>query len=238
MVRGVTLLNIVTQVRNEVGRDPDVSVGQSDIEGIKQKVRRVYETLYDEEWPHLHSQFDKIQLQAGQRYYDPPTSINGVAGFTVDYERLDKTYVWYSGLPHPLKYGIGPQEYASFDSTNDVRTEPALRWDVRFTGVKEQIEIWPIPSSNTQYLQFEGVPRCSQLVSESDTLALDDKLIVLLVAAELAEVQDSKSAKSLAQLATKRYFRLTGRARKTSGHRIGMKRRIEPEQYRGIIRVR
>lgn len=238
MARGATLLSIVTAVRNEIGRAPDVSVGQSDIEGIKQKVRRVYESVYEEEWPHLHAQFDKITLQAGQRYYDPPTSINGTAGFQLDYERLDRAYVWYSGLPHPLKYGIGPQEYASFDSTIDVRAEPALRYDIRFTGVKEQIEIWPVPSSNTQYLQFEGVPKCSQLVNESDVLNIDDKLIIMLVAAELLERQGSKDAKSMATLATKRYFKLTGRARKTDGIRIGMKRRIEPEQYRGIIRVR
>jgi hypothetical protein len=145
----------------------------------------------------------------------------------------------YSGLPHPLSKGISDEHYALFDSRTGVRSDPVLRWDVKFTGVKEQIEVWPIPSSNSMTLAIKGRMKPGGLVNDSDLVLLDDKLILLFSAAQILEGQGAKDAKTMANLANRRFFKLTGRWKsKDDGYRIGMPNKTNPDRYRAIVRVR
>lgn len=242
MARGITFLECVVALRDEVGRDHDPSVGVSDLPGLKQKIARIYEDLWDEvDWPHLRTEFDKITLQPGQRYYDLPTSVTAggfqTTGLSVDFSRLEQVVTWYSGLPHPVQRGILPENYATYDSTTGVTANPVLRWDVRFTGTKEQIEVWPIPSSSSYSLQFTGIPKCVRLVNDGDTLNLDDRLVVLLAASEIHP--DKDKAKKLQQLADRRFLRLTGRAKRANaGYRLGMGNTTRMDPYKAVVRVR
>ncbi len=178
MARGTQLLQLVTMLRDESGRDDSVAVGVDETATLKQILRRVQNTLYEKhEWPHLETVFDRIPLQAGERYYDFPAEMN--------FDRIEDVAVWDGGVPRPITRGIGFEQYAIYDSENDVRADPALRWDVRWTGSKEQIEVWPVPASNNLSLQFIGTRKCRPLVANSDVADLDDHLIVLFAAAEL-----------------------------------------------------
>lgn len=239
-MRGVTFGIAVQNLRAILSRASDPAVGLSDLDNLRYSIRTMYELLWEDvDWPHLSGEFDTIPLQAGQRYYDPPTSINGYpAG--LDFERVEKAVTWYSGLPHPLARGVSYEHYALFDSESGVRSDPALRWDIKFTGVKEQIEIWPIPSSTGQAtLQITGVARANTLVNDSDILALDDKLVVLMAAAPILEYQGAKNAKTIAALAVKRLNKLSARMKsKDAGYRMGMTRKVDPDRYRAIVRVR
>jgi hypothetical protein len=238
MARGKTFGQIVQDLRSELSRATDPSVGVSDLDNLKYNIRTTYETLWEDiDWPHLTGDFDKVTLAAGQRYYDMPVLLNGyTAG--IDFERVVRADVWYSGLPHSLTRGISSEHYALFDSTTGIRSDPALRWDVKFTGVTEQIEIWPIPSSNSQSLQIFGHTRAGTLVNDADVLALDDKLVVLMAAASMLEGQGAKNAKTVASLAVKRMNRLAARMKsKDEGYRMGMGKKIDPDRYRAVVRV-
>jgi hypothetical protein len=204
MARGTQLLQLVTMLREEVGRATSVAVGVDDLPMLKQKLSRTQEMLYDDyDWPFLRQVFPYKQLNAGEQYYDFPDLLN--------LERLEEVALWYNNLPRPLVRGISTREYAIYNSNNGVTQEPAIRWDVRWTGTKEQFEIWPIPSSNSQQVQFTGIRKLRALIADSDVCDIDDQAIVLTAAAEILAKQENASASAVAKLAAGRIKQIKGR---------------------------
>jgi len=190
-------------LRDEVGHANSVAVGVEATPGLKQTLRRVQTTLYDDhDWPFLRQYFTRITLQAGQRYYDVPNALN--------LERIEEVAIWFNNLPMPIEKSIGWEEYTKYDSETDSRAEPALRWDVRWTGSKEQIEIWPIPATNDQQLQIRGIRKLRPLIANSDVCDLDDHMIVLFAAAEILARDKSPDAQAKLALAQRRYDKLKG----------------------------
>ena len=197
MARGTQLLQLVENLREEVGRASSVAVGNSDLPGLKQKLRRVQEQLYDEyDWPFLRQIFPALYLQAGEQYYDLPAGLH--------LERIEAVELWYSNFPRPIERGITPREYAIYNSLTGVRQEPAMAWDVRWTGTSDQIEIWPLPVTNAQYLTFTGIRNLRPLIAGSDVADLDDQLIVLWAAGEILSRQGAESAPMVVKLAQAR----------------------------------
>jgi hypothetical protein len=212
MARGTQLLQLVTDLRAELGRSSSVAVGVDDLPSLKQTIRRTQETLYDEyDWPHLRTVFDRIPMQAGERFYDFPAELN--------FDKLEDVAVWYSGQPFEIERPIGFRDYAIYDSENNARCDPVLKWDIRWRGTKEQIEVWPIPASTNQVgLQFIGIRKLRPMVGDQDVADLDDQLIILYAAAELLARQKSADAPIKADLAKARFQRLksnAGRGNKT-----------------------
>jgi hypothetical protein len=209
MARGTQLIQLVTQLRVETGRSDSVALGVDELPALKHLLKRTQENLYDrhpEGWAHLRTVFDRIPLLAGDRYYDFPDTLN--------FDRIEDVAVWDSSTPLSITRGIGFEEYAVYDSESDVRAEPACRWDIRWTGSEEQIEIWPVPSTNNQELQFIGTRKLRDLIENDDVCDLDDQLIVLFAAAELLVKSDKDLAARKLTLAEQRYALLTRNAAK------------------------
>lgn len=230
MARDTQLLSLVAQLRAETGRTQNVAVGIDEVDNLKEMLRRTQETLYDDyDWPHLRVE-KKLDLQAGQRYYDMPSGLS--------FDRIEDIKLRYNGVYIEIERGIKFEDYSSFDSnaaTPD-RSEPALKWDVRHTGSSEQIEIWPIPSSNDQDLYFTGTKTLGALVQESDTADLDDRLIVLFAAAEILSRQKSNDAQAKLELANKRLRTLQKNSmKKRKVSQIGL--RGHYKGVRGNIRI-
>jgi hypothetical protein len=231
MARGTQLLKLVEMLREECNRATSVAVGNDDLPGLKNKLSRTQEVLYDEyDWPFLRQVFPAKTLQAGERYYDFPVGLN--------LERIDDNdgpegpgvVIWYSSIPMPIRRGIGFPEYAIYNSDAGVRQEPALAWDVRWTGTREQIEIWPIPVSNTTTLQFSGIRKLRPLIADSDVADLDDQAIVLTAASEILARQGSASAPAIAGLALARLKRMKARVKSASpAYRLGMGNSNSPD---------
>lgn len=207
MARGATLRQLLSDLREETRRANAPAAGPDDAGPLRRTINHVYATLLaNHDWPHLHAVFPKIPMSAGQRYYDVPTGL--------DYERITDARVWWNGLAEPLERGIGFDDYNTFDPDQNDRTSPALKWDVRFTGDHEQIEIWPVPDGSAQSVQFVGYWQCPPLVAEDDICRLDSEVVVLYAAAELLP-EDSPDKKAKLQLAQE-LLRLT-RLRTSSG---------------------
>jgi hypothetical protein len=204
MARGVTFLNLKTRLRADLRRDVSAAVGVDDIDSLEQTINRVYETLYyDFDWPHLRRVFTRTTLSAGQRYYNMPSGC--------DVERIERMVTWRDGLAVDLERGIDLEHYGIYDPEDDERAEPVLRWDIRYTGSATQLEFWPMPSTSTQEFQIQGFEQHDRLVADADICRLDDNLIVLFSAAELALAQDSKDAQAKLQQAQRLYATLKGR---------------------------
>lgn len=224
-------LQLISDLRAELERSSDPAVGVSDFPTLKQKINRVYETLYDEyDWPHLTRTFDAIPLQAGQRYYGPSAGM--------DFDRMAEVVVWQSGQPVPIERGITFGDYASYNSELDHRSDPVVKWDVRFddSGNKEVIEVWPIPASNSGTIQFRGIRKFTPLVDDADVCHLDDKVVVLYAAAELVPAKSGNKQLLLAA-AKERLNRIKGRSKVgTSNIRMGLGG-IQPRSTGVTVRV-
>jgi hypothetical protein len=201
MARGTQLLSLIAQLRAETGRTQNVAVGVDEVENLKVILQRTQETLYDEyEWPHLRVQ-RTISLVAGSRYYNFPSDLN--------FDRIQDVKLKYNGVYTDLERGILFDDYSIYDSnaaTPD-RSFPVLKWDIRHTGSTEQMEVWPIPSDAATLYLF-GTKKLGNLIQESDTAALDDRLIVLFAAAEILSRQKSPDAKNKLSQAERRLLML------------------------------
>ena len=216
MARGTSLLRLVQMVREECGRSSAVGVSVDDLSGIKTKVQRTQELFYEQyDWTHLRQMFDRESMSAGERYYDPSAGVN--------FDRIEDMVIWYNGLAHPIERGIEFSDYNQYDSESDQRSEPTLKWDIRWTGSREQIEFWPIPSTNDQFWQIKGIRSLRALAADADVADLDDRLIALTVAAELLAGKDDKSAGVVASLAKQRLDMLIARPNTSmKRYRMGM----------------
>jgi len=168
-------------------------------------------------------------LNASEQYYDFPTSLN--------LERVEEAHVWYGMLPRAIDRGIGMAEYAVYNSGIGVTSEPVQRWDVRWTGTREQFEVWPIPASNTQSIQFTGIRNLRPLIADSDVADLDDLMIVLTVAAEILAAQENANAQAVASLAQERFKRMKGRSQSGGNRMRRMGMRAYPIDQRFPITV-
>lgn len=176
-MRGRQFLQLLDDLRDELDINSDPAVGSSATPGLKRALKRNYQTLYDSyDWPHLRQVFERITLNAGQRYYDFPEEM--------DYDKLEVAANWWGGMPHPMTRGIGFDEYSVTDSDNDERSDPVTHWDVRRVDGKEMMEVWPIPSGTGQAIQFIGKTKFKPLVDDNDICLLDDELVLLYAAAD------------------------------------------------------
>jgi hypothetical protein len=208
MARRKQLQQLVADLRVETGRSTSVALGVDEEQRLKTTLARVQETLYDDyDWPFLRVKPTKA-LAAGQRYYDMPTGLN--------LDRIEELAVWYNSEPFPIERGIGFAEYSVYRSDDDERSDPVLKWDVVDNDGDEQIEVWPLPVSNDQTLQFIGIRDLTPLVDNEDRADLDDQLIVLFAAAELLANQKSEDAQAKLGAAQERYARLKGRSKGAS----------------------
>src|SRR5690606_28391937 len=78
---------------------------------------------------------------------------------------------------------IGGQELSARDSDEDERDDPVQKFALRDEG---RFEAWPIPLTNGGTLRFYGRAAYQPLVNDNDQAMLDDRLIVLFTAANLA----------------------------------------------------
>lgn len=215
-------------LRAELHRSTNVAVGVDDAQTLITVIQRTQESLYDDfDWPHLRETFPAITLQAGQRYYALPDSLN--------YERIEDVAIRLNGLPIPFRRGIDFNCYAAFDSDAGVRSSPAQRWDIRWVETAEQVEVWPIPADSANSMQFAGIRKLRKLVDGDDVADIDDRLIVLFAAAELLAHEEAGDASVKLKAAQQLYSRLKGRTAGTRPTvRLGMGQ-PSPKPYRATV---
>jgi len=187
MARGATLSQMISDLRDELRRANSSSAGPDDVGSLRRTLNHVYRLLYySHDWSFLKTRFPAITFNTGQRYYDFPAGL--------DPDRITDVKLAWSGNFVDIERGIDIADFNAFDPEADERTSPAIKWDVTFTGTKEQIEIWPLPDSTAQSLRFTGVYACSELIDNDDRCRLESELVVLFAAAELLKAQKSEDA--------------------------------------------
>lgn len=232
MTRGLTLEQLIYNLRSEVGQSTNPAVSRSTRSRFITILNRVQRRLYaDFEWPFLNIHRD-ILMQAGSRYYDFPTDI--------DMDRAVRFETKTSGDWQKVGYKITNIHLRQYDSDIDERSNPVWRWDYHLEDGSDipQFEVWPIPDTNTDATTLEnavrvhGIQKLFEMVNDSDTCLLDADLIVLYSAAEiLAKMRSPDSAAKL-ESANSLYAKLKGRATPSEPFKIGGDTFNEKPDYR------
>lgn len=209
-MRGVTLGQLLDDLRAEVGHSLQPNLGKSTRDVLINMLQRTQRRLWDDySWPFLRIRRD-INLSAGQRYYDLPTDIV--------FERIERVEVKHGDVWTKMQYGITGEHYNQHDSDRGVRSSPVRRYDAYENN---QIEMWPIPATNTDTttladtVRIHGIRNLTPFVADSDTADLDDQLIVLYAAAEILTRQKQGDAQNKLAQAQAHYARLKARMAKT-----------------------
>lgn len=186
MARGTQFSQLVYMLRAEVRRSVSSNVGVDDLPDLKQAINRQYAIMtVKHDWPFLEKYFATVPLATGQRYYQPPTGLV--------YDRIKAAAVYFSGVPQRLERGISFEDYALFDPDALAYSDPVLKFDIRTgSASQEQIEVWPVPSSNAQYLRFFGYVATPPLINDADLCWIDDMLVVLFAAADVLALDMSE----------------------------------------------
>ena len=210
MARGTQLRTLLADLRAEVGHSTSTNLGDATQEMMLTLLERVQRRLWSEwSWPFLQVKRD-ISLAVGQRYYDMPSDVS--------LERIERAEVKDGGSWHRLIWGISEDEYTAYDSDQDTRSWPPLKWDA-YEG--DQLEVWPLPSQGVNAttgngtLRLRGVKTLSALIALDDMADLDDQLIVLFAAAELLARQKSGDAQLKLAQANAHFQRLKARLSKS-----------------------
>ena len=187
MAVGTQFSALVDMLREEAGLSTNVGVGVDATPGLQRHINRAYAILLaKEDWPHLRYVPPRISLQEGERFYDldeflEPTSVSEIDLFR-------------GNVSTPVDRGISAEQYTIFDSENDARSSPVMRWDFRHTGTAAQIEVWPTPADNEQSLMMVGRRKVPRLINDTDLCQLDDDLVVLAAAVRILKRQGSADA--------------------------------------------
>lgn len=236
MARGTQLLELRKMLRAEAGHSTLVSAGIDNIPALDQKLRRVQTMLYDDyDWPFMETK-PFLDIVAGEEFYDLSE---------MQLESIQKVELWYNGRPRDIVRGIGPAQYAQYNSVADERSSPIRNWDIVSTGDVdsttarlEQLEVWPKPDVNGMQLQFYGKRKLRPLIATTDVCDIDDLCIVLVAAADLLASQEDPSAKRIEAAANKRIAQM--KARTKGGTKLAsMGTKTSPHSMLGrpIIRV-
>lgn len=216
MARGVSLRQLISDLRDELRRANSPAAGVDDVASLRRTINHVYRVLYyTNDWPFLNTQFEPIPLVAGQRHYDFPEGL--------DPDRVLKATVKWSSDALPVERGISDADYNAYDSEDNERTSPIEKWDVRFTGDREQIEVWPLPDGTTQSLRFFGTYAMAELVNDTDKCRLESEVVVLYAAAELLP-KDSPDKEAKLELAKEllRQIKVRGNSGAGKVYRMGL----------------
>lgn len=216
MARGTTLVQMLADLRAEVGHSTSVAAGKDNLAALTRKLVRTQIMLYDEyDWPFLREKWP-IAMNVGQRFYDWPVEV-GFPGNVVNLERIEHVTINYSGRPVPLDRGISWPQYSQYNSDNGEMASPVRRWDTkRSTDAKEQLEAWPIPDDNTQLLEITGIKSLRPLIQDSDVCDIDDVAIVLTAAAEILAKAKSADAGEVKAAAGARINQMKARVKGAS----------------------
>lgn len=215
MARGTSLIRLLEMYRSACRLSRNAAhnnqVRDTQVEELQQKQDFFWE---DFAWPHLRVE-RFINVQAGQRYYDPlsATLEDGTGGGDLDITRISRIDVRYSAVYNPVDPGIDDGHYAAHDSETDQRAWPPRRW---LLTEDEQIEIWPVPDQNADTTTLEGrvriigIRKLRPLVADADVCDIDDQLLVKSAAADYLAATGAKDAQLKLDQAARLYAKIKG----------------------------
>lgn len=242
MARGRTLLSLLQDYRIEVSVSSNPAHNSNARDAQVRALQRSQERLWEKhDWPFLRVE-RFIDLQAGQRYYDPrgATLADGTPAADLGLSRVEEVSVRWGETWCGLHFGIDrDRHYGTWDSDLDERSWPAERWNIH----EDMIEIWPVPADNAVPATLEGRVRLTGIrdlrsfVADGDICDLDDQLIVKYAAVKALARGGSKDGQVVLDEAKRLESDLTGNFTKSKSFSLAGRSLAPVRELRGPPRV-
>lgn len=187
-----SLGTLVTNLRFEAGHSSNPATGVNMRDQLVYTLNRVQEELaQDYDWPALIVDRD-VALVVGARYYAYPSDL--------PFDAINNAWLLYNTVYDEMPYGIGPEQFAEFNSETGFTSWPVERW--MHHSDNDTYEVWPVPSeappatatSLAAAIRFRGTRTIPRMVADADMCVLPDTALVLFAAAELLARQKSPDA--------------------------------------------
>jgi hypothetical protein len=207
-MRGQTLANVLYKLKAELGKALDSTSTAEDTK-LYQLIETGQQELADAyNWGFLKSRWDAL-LPPGTRFAVYPTTLSPQGGAvsvnaTIDFNRPCVMQVKWNNIWQPVVYGIDEQpEFNYLDSDRNQVLDPVQRWQM---SDETQFEVWPMPATTAQ-VRFTQNRSLTTLQTGTTTpptfnpaalLDLDDVLVVLQVAINLAAFEKKNNLQALA----------------------------------------
>ncbi len=210
MPRGTTLANARAMLKAEIGDYAGTNAVSDAARNVQMSnMQKWFASEYD--WPFLEHEWPS-PVSAGSQFLTMPATDKRGMSATINFERGVLVERLYNNLYVPLDYGIGADEYNIYDYLRDGKAmDPIQRWKFSTNTVdtanSNQYEVWPVPVT-AQTVRFTGQRKLLALSSDSDTLDMDDMLIVLSVAAMILMRNGTSDAQMMSQRAQRTLERL------------------------------
>jgi hypothetical protein len=195
---------LITNLRFELGASSNPAAGINQRDQLVYLLNRAQEQIaMDFEWPVFTIDRD-IPIVVGTRYYAYPSGL--------EYGDVERVWLVWNTLYGEIAYGIGPEQFALFNSNTGFTSWPVERW--MHNADSGLFELWPIPSeappatptSQAALIRMRGTKPYTTMVADSDMSTFQSTAIVLYAAAELLARQKDDSA-SIKLEAGKEYIR-------------------------------
>jgi hypothetical protein len=181
------------------------------------------------DWPFLKERWDvQIPGGGGGRYNTFPTIDEEHTTIAINFERPVNSFVFFSGAWQDVVYGVSEEEFNFINSDGsppDIglppqTLDPIQRWDF---ANETQFEVWPVPSV-PQTFRFVGQSAMNPLLvftgnvnqpstitpTYTNTLMLDDSMVMLFTAAEILQTLGKANAPSVMARAQARMAQIRG----------------------------
>lgn len=187
-----SLGELVTKLRLEVGHSSSAATGINMRDQLVYLLNRAQEEIQlSFEFNFLLADRD-VPIVAGARYYAYPADL--------PFGGVQEVYLIWNTLYGRLTYGIGPEQFAQFNSNTGFTSWPVSRW--QHNTDLNLFELWPIPSiapvatptSQAALVRLRGTRIVPPMVADSDMATLPDTAIVLWAAAEMLAREGAKDA--------------------------------------------
>jgi hypothetical protein len=203
MALGTNLATLLGMLRAEARLTQSVAAGLNADQTHRVLLARHQDDLWTNfDWKHLLVDRDVV-MQSGVRLYAFPADLS--------YDRTHRAQVKWGYQWRDLTDGVDESHYNQIDPDLGATQDPPMAWDLREGNV---LEVWPTPATDGTVLRLTGTLALPPLVADSDTAILDDRLIVLLAAAEILAVQKAPDAQAKQTAAQRRLLALRGNASK------------------------
>jgi hypothetical protein len=226
------LSTLIQNLRFELGASSSPAAGINQVDQFTYLLNRAQEQIaIDFQWPRFTVDRD-IPIVVGTRYYAYASDLG--------YDEVERVWLVWNTLYGEMRYGIGPEQFALFNSNTGFTSWPVERW--MHNADSGLFELWPVPSeappatatSEAALIRMRGTKLYTQMVNPTDMSTFPSTAIVLYAAAELLARDKDDSASAKLQAGQEYIRRLRVRQNKTRPFVMGGGRENDAGQRIGL----
>lgn len=215
MARGTLASTVLTMLKAEIGDYAGTNTVR-DAELYQLMSNKQNELVLAYDWSFLTQRWDAPVASSQQFVTWPTVDIDGLTAM-INLDEIDKLEVLWNTKYQPMLYGIGSQEYNTFNfALLGETSDPINKWREASNPDDavnpNKFEVWPVPTT-AQTVRITGERLPTAITSGSVKVDLDDLLIALGVGADVLFYKNPQKSQLMNQRFQAHLKRLGGQSK-------------------------